>query len=171
MEKSDLFASENTAFSATASDCALADGFDRSNLSSRAVVVKREALRNAVSGTFSSLLCMFALSSVIGIDITSVYPEDTGKETVYSRFLNGKISPKAAHRFSSKVSPDIQLILLWSIDGITVLPGLDSTLRPNHFVPLVLSKIKKISKPNHQTKITDLLKPTNYEKVILEGMI
>ena len=171
MKKSDLFASENTAFSATASDGALADGFDRSNPSSRAVVVKREALRNAVSGTFSFFLCMFALSSVIGIDITSVYPEDTGKETVYSRFLNGKISPKAAHKlFSSKVSPDIQLILLWSIDGITVLPGLDSTFRPNHFVPLVLSKIK-ISKPNHQTKITDLLKPTNYEKVILEGMI
>ena len=130
----------------------------------------------------SALATALALSSVIGIDITSVYPEDTGKETVYSRFLNGKISPEAAHKlFSSKVSPDIGLILLWSIDGITVLPGLDSTFRPNHFVLLVLSKIKKISKPEikpqgqmikqHQSKIADLLKPTNYEKVILEGMI
>ena len=65
MQKSHLFASENTAFSATASDGALADGFDRSNLSSRAAVVKREAPRNAVSGTFSSLLCMFALSRAV----------------------------------------------------------------------------------------------------------
>ena len=42
-EKSHVFQSENTAFSATESDAALADGYDRKDPSSRVEVVKREA--------------------------------------------------------------------------------------------------------------------------------
>ena len=42
-DKSDLFVSENTAFLAAASYSALADGYERNNPSSTAVVVRREA--------------------------------------------------------------------------------------------------------------------------------
>jgi hypothetical protein len=98
------FNSENTAFSATASDSALADGYDRHNASSRVAVVKREAIRNATSGAFSPLMCLFALSSVTGMPIRSVYPEKLGTVTKYSQYQNGVIHPRAEHkRFSGKV--------------------------------------------------------------------
>ena len=54
-EKSVIFSSENTAFSATASDGALVDGYVRTNPSARTAVVVQEALCNAVNNTFSSL--------------------------------------------------------------------------------------------------------------------
>ena len=85
-EKSVIFSSENTAFSATASDGALGDGYDRTNHSARTAVVLREALRNTVKNTFSSILCVFALSSVTGMDITTVYPETTGRKVSISSF-------------------------------------------------------------------------------------
>ena len=173
-EKSVIFSSENTAFSATASDGALGDGYDRTDPSTRTAVVFREALRNAVNNTFSSVLCMFALSSVTGMDITSVYPETAGKKTKNSQFLNGTISPRARHAsFTSKLVQDVQLILLWSTAGIATLPGIDTNFQPNHFVPLVqvqerdenitpkALKQKTISKV--QPKITDVLKGTRRE--------
>lgn len=51
-EKSHIFKSENTAFSATSSDSALGEGYNRKNSSSRVTVVKQEAIRNATNGTF-----------------------------------------------------------------------------------------------------------------------
>ena len=72
-EKPHVFQSENTAFSATASDAALADGYDMKDPSSRVEVVKREAIRNATSKTHASFMCLFALSSVTGMVVTSVY--------------------------------------------------------------------------------------------------
>lgn len=86
-EKSHLFYSDNTAFSATVSDDALADGFDRNDASTRTAVVRREALRTAVNGTFSSFLCMLALSSVTGMNIRTVYPEKVAEKTKYSQFM------------------------------------------------------------------------------------
>ena len=180
-EKSVIFSSENTAFSATASDGALGDGYDRTNPSARTAVVLREALRNAVNNTFSSLLCMFALSSVTGMDITTVYPETTGKETKYSQFLNGTISPRARHTsFTSKLVQDVQLILLWSTDGIATLPGIDKNFQPNHFVPLVQVQdrdenitpkaLKKKTTSKIQPKITDVFKSAGEESVS-KGML
>ena len=56
-------------------DSALAGGYDRKDASTRTVVAQQEALQNAVSGSFSSLLCMMALTSVTGMKMTTVYPE------------------------------------------------------------------------------------------------
>ena len=103
-EKSHVFQSENTAFSATASDAALADGYDRKDPSSRVEVVKREAIRNATSTTHASFMCVFALSSVTGMVVTSVYPETFQQQTKYSQFQNGTIFPQVAHdNLSSKL--------------------------------------------------------------------
>lgn len=142
-EKSHYFHNENTAFSAAVSDAALADGYDRNNPSSRMVVVKREAIRNATSGTYASLMCMLGLSSVTGMSITSVYPEIIGKETKYSQMQNGTIHPRTSHGlFESKLVQEVKLVILWSRDGINVLPGIETTFQPNHFVPLIESKTK-----------------------------
>jgi hypothetical protein len=111
-EKSHVFQSDNTAFSATASDSALGDGYDRKDSSSRVTVVKREAIRNTTARTYASLMCVFGLSSVTGMSVTSVYPEKVfglssvtgmsvtsvypekvGQETKYSQFQNGTIWP------------------------------------------------------------------------------
>ena len=46
-EKSHILKSENTAFSATLSDSALGEGYNRKNTSSRVTVVKQEAIRIA----------------------------------------------------------------------------------------------------------------------------
>jgi hypothetical protein len=172
-EKLAIFCSENTAFSATASDDALAGGYDRTNPSTRTAAVMREAMRNATNNTFSSLLCMFSLSSVTGMNITTVYPEIIGKETKYSKFLNGTISPRAAHTsISSKFVQDVQLILLWSTAGIAVLPGLDTSFKPNHFVPLVQvqqSEGNIKSKVKVQPKITDVLKSARRDTTVSKG--
>lgn len=176
-EKSAIFQTENSAFSATASDNALGNGYDRTNPSTRTSVVMREALQNAVNGTFSSLLCMFALASVTGMNIASVYLETSGEQTKYSKFLNGVIPPRAAHMsFKSHLSQDVELIILWSTDGIAILPGLDPSFKPNHFVPLVQfqpnikqneSGVKKHKK--NQPKITDIFKGTANKFVISKG--
>ena len=52
-----LFKCENTAFSASASDAALGNGYDRKDPSSRVVVVQQEAVKNLTSGTYASLIC------------------------------------------------------------------------------------------------------------------
>ena len=181
MERTQFFHSENTTFSAAVSDAALGEGYDRANPSSRAVVVQREAIRNATSGNFASLLCMLALSSVTGMDITTVYPEITGQESKYSRMQNGIIKPRISHgRFVSKVVQNVKLIILWSRDGMNVLPGVGTMFQPNHFVPLVQYKPKgqqqahhrglspkfqsKSAKGQQQRSINDLLKAPNVDK-------
>ena len=137
-EKSHVFQSENTAFSATASDAALADGYDRKDPSSRVEVVKREAIRNATSTTHASFMCVFALSSVTAMVVTSVYPETFQQQTKYSQFQNGTIFPRVAyHNLSSKLVQETKLIFMWTTHGIHVLPGISKNFQPNHFVPLV----------------------------------
>ena len=96
-ENAHTFRCENTAFSATVSDSALGDGYDRKDPSSRKLVVQREAIRNAKSGTHASFLCLLALSSVTGMSVCSVYPEKVGKENIYSKFLNGTVLPRLSH--------------------------------------------------------------------------
>ena len=166
-ENSDLFQSENTAFSASTSDAALGDGYDRKDPSSRMGVVRQEAIRNSANGTFSSLMCVFALSSVTGMSIISVYPEKMGEANKCSQFLNGKILPRIIHDcFNKKVAQPCKLILMWTSVGARCLPGLDVSFQANHFVPLVECSAKddiKTKVPKQQ-KITDLLKSQGGEK-------
>ena len=156
LDKLHVFESKNTAFSATLSDSGLGDGYDRKNPSSRVVCIKREAIRNATVGTYSLLICLFALSSVTGMSIISVYPEKLGQKTKYSQFQNGTILPRQVHNnFSDKLVQEVKLIIMWTSSGIDVLPGLSEDFQPNHFVPLVEFKAKTRSK---QPKITTLFK-------------
>lgn len=161
-EKLHVFESENTAFSATLSDSGLGDGYDRKNPSSRVVCIKREAIRNATVGTYSSLMCLFALTSVTGMSIISVYPEKLGQKTKYSEFQNGTILPRQVHNnFSGKLVQEVKLIIMWTSSGIDVLPGLSKDFQPNHFVPLVEFRPKTGSK---QPKITTLFKANSSKK-------
>ena len=173
-EKSHIFKSENTAFSATSSDSALDDGYDRKNPSSRVAVVKREAIQNATNGTFSSFMCLFALSSVTGMNVISVYPEKLGQETKYSQFQNGTISPRKSHdNFLKNLGQEVKLVFMWTTHGNLTLPGLNENFQPNHFVPLVEFTAKQGSKLKtiQQRKITELLKPegANKDNVAQEG--
>jgi hypothetical protein len=176
-DKTRFFKSENTTFSASASDAALGDGYDRKNPNSRVAVVRREAVRNATIGTFASLMCVFALSSVTGMNIISVYPEELDHETKYSQFQNGTIFPRRCHKnFSGKLAQNVKLILMWTTNGIVTLPGLSEDFQPNHFVPLLEFNIninKKIGS-SQQKKITDHF-PSHCGKkednIDLEGMV
>ena len=56
-ENAHVFRCENIAFSASVSDSAMGDGYDRKDPSSRKLVVQRETIRNAKSGTH----CFFCL--------------------------------------------------------------------------------------------------------------
>ena len=118
------FIPDNTAFtakycfSATSSDSALGEGYDRKNPSSRVTVVKQEAIRNATNGNFSCLMCLFALSSVTGLNAISVYPEKLGQETKYSQFKNGTISPrKTQNNFKKNLVQGVKLIIMWTTTG------------------------------------------------------
>lgn len=165
IQKVDLFETENTAFSTTTSDDALGEGYDKSYPSSRSKVVVLEAARNVLDGRFSSLLSMFALLSVTGMDITSVYLETIGKETKYSKFLNDLTNSRTKRSlFKSKlVNHSPKLIFLWSRSGISSLQGLDTTFLPNYFVPLISFQLSHITvgngrskAPKEQLKISDI---------------
>ena len=55
-ENAHIFRCENIAFSASVSDSALGDGYNGKDPSSRKLVVQRETIRNAKSGTHASSL-------------------------------------------------------------------------------------------------------------------
>ncbi|CAB4005035.1 Hypothetical predicted protein [Paramuricea clavata] len=121
-EKSHVFQADNTAFSATASDSALGDGYNRKDPSSRVTVVKREAIRNTTGGTYASLMCVFDLSTGMGV----------------ISFQNGTIWPRLFHNnIKTKLVQEAKLILMWITHGIHILPGMSKDFQPNHFVPLV----------------------------------
>ena len=129
------------------------------------MVVKREAIRNASSGTFASFMCVFALSSVVGMPITSVYPEKMTK-TKYSQFQNGTVLPRLPHNmFKNRLVQDVKLILMWTTDGILTLPGINKDFQPNHFVPLV-EFIDKHKKSQQQSLITDLFTTKSLQKEV-----
>ena len=146
-DKSHFLKSENTAFTASASDAALGEGYERKNPNSRVVVVRREAVRNSTIGTFASLMYVFALSSVTGMNIISVYPEELDQETKFSQFQNGTVFPRKRHRnFLGKLVQHVKIILMWTTDGIFTLPELSEDFQPNHFVPLVEFNPKNVNK-------------------------
>ena len=172
-----MFRCENTAFSATVSDSALGDGYDRKDPSSRKLVVQREAIRNAKSGTHASFLCLLALSSVTGMSVCSVYPEKLGKENIYSKFLNGTVLPRLSHNnIRDKLVQACNLVLMWTTHGIVSMPGMNENFQPNHFVPLVDFVANDGNrKKNKQQKITDMFKAKSVKQesnpnIISEGM-
>ena len=54
-----------------------------------------------------SLMCLFTLSSVTGMNAISIYPEKLGQETKYSQFQNGTISP-----CSRNLVQEVELIII-----------------------------------------------------------
>ena len=51
--------------------------------SAKACLVERESVRNSIYGMFSSLMCLLGLSSVVGMAIVSIYPEEVARECKY----------------------------------------------------------------------------------------
>ena len=142
-------------------------GYDRKDPSSRVTVIKREAIRNTTGGTYASLMCVFGLSLVTGMSVTSVYLEKVGQETKYLQFQNGTIWPRLFHNnLKSKLVQEAKLILMWTTRGIHILPGMNKDFQPNHFVPLVefIAQCAEKKKLPQQQKITDLFRSESVQK-------
>ena len=90
-------------------------------------LVKQEAILNCNDKKWSSFLCILGLSSVLGRNIHTYYP-DCGEER-YKVFLNGIVKP----RLPTKEALD-DLHILFCYEG-RIKPG--DTFQPNHFVPLL----------------------------------
>ena len=104
-------------------------------LSTNLLRVKQYIMLFPVPGNYAPLMCMLGLSSVIGKEIISVYPENEGLETKYSWIGSGTIKPRSAH---TKFDTKQKIIIMWSKAGSSsFLSGVDEDFKPNHFVPLV----------------------------------
>ena len=138
-ENASIFKKKNTAFTATISNQALGNGYNRSDDSSKIDVVQREAIRISVPCNYASLMCIFALSSVSGREIYSVYPEIQGQGTKYSNFSNGMIKPRVSHsKLSTNFNKETKLCIMWTISGSNnFIPGISREFQPNHFVPIM----------------------------------
>ena len=77
-ENAHIFRCEIIAFSVSVLDSTLGDGYDRKDPSSRKLVVQRETIWNAKSGTHASFLCLLALLSVTWCECFSV-PRKVGE--------------------------------------------------------------------------------------------
>ena len=116
-------------------------------------------------------MCLFALSSVTGMNVISVNPEKLGQETKYLQFQNGTISLRKTHeQLQKNLVQEVKLIIMWTTIGNITLPGLVENFQPNHFVPLVEFLAKAGSKTVQQLKIIELFKPECVEKVACAGM-
>ena len=132
-EKATKFKSYNTTLSLSLSDKVL-NGYDPKIQGSQHKLIESQAIYNAVPGNYAPLMCMLGLSSVIGKEIISVYPENEGFETKYSWIGNGTIKPRSAH---TKFDIKQKIIIMWSKAGSSsFLSGVDEDFKPNHFVPL-----------------------------------
>ena len=97
--------------------------------------IERVASATCLKKSWSSMIHMFALSSVLDRVIWSVYPE-TNK--AIRPLYHGEIKP-LEHQDNASISP---IYLMWSRDG-----NLDnrfgSLFEPNHFVPLIKKNIRE----------------------------
>ena len=133
-EKATQFHTYNTVLSLSLSDKIL-EGYKPKIKDSQLKLIEDQAIFNAVPGNYAPLMCMLGLSSVIGKEIISVYPENEGHETKYSWNGNGLIRPRAAH---NKLDIKQKIIIMWSKSGSSsFLSGVAKDFKPNHFVPLV----------------------------------
>ena len=110
-----------------------------------ATMIQKEALSNCRANTFSSFICMIALSSVIKKPIISHYP-DCGAN-MYKETFNTTINPRTSIK---KVSSAIHI--LWCNTNTNPGSVSNKNWRPNHFVPL----IQQISKIGAKRKISCL---------------
>ena len=146
-----FFSTVNTAFSSSVSDKGLGCGYSRDVdiiVSAEGAVIEREAVKNSIPGIFSSLMCLFGLSSVIGMDIVTIYPEEVGRANKYSNMNNGVIKPRVSHsKLHTDFCNEAKICIMWSKDGSdTFIHGDDEDFNPNHFVPLYCQSQKE--KPN-----------------------
>lgn len=93
---------------------------------SKEELVQQEAILNCCDKTWSSFLCILALSSVIRRRIFTYYP-DCG-ESRFRNLLNREIAP----RMHGSGQGDIHILFCY--EGV-VIPG--QPFKPNHFVPLI----------------------------------
>ena len=134
--------------------------YDRKDPSSRKLVVQRETIRNAKSGTHASFVCLLALLSVTLYECLFSVPRKVGEGYIYSKFLNGTVLPRVSHNnIRDKLVQGCNLVLMWTTHGILSMPGMNENFQPNHFVPLVVFVANDNNqKKNKQQKITDLFK-------------
>ena len=97
----------------------------------------REAISNCNTREWSSMICMFALSSVLKSPIKSIYPTTS---TIYSILFNGVIQPRV-----TPISEPMKHIMWTKSLSFNEIGG---TFRSNHFVPVIsrnnaLLKLKK----------------------------
>ncbi len=85
----------------------------------------REAIRNSVPFNYASLMCIFALSSVMGREIYSLYPEEIEKESKHSKLNNGVIKPRVVN---SKLSTSFNM---------NFIPAIPGDFQPNQSVPII----------------------------------
>ena len=137
IEKSQrYFPTYNTAFAAAFSDVVL-DGFYPNEKESNYKLIIRQGMHNLVPVTFSPLICMLALSSVIGKEIIVVYPEKIGEETKYSWYRNGAIMPRVNHGLLEITYNQHKIVIMWSKSGsLSFLPIVGIGFQPDHFVAL-----------------------------------
>ena len=117
----ECFSSVNNILKACVSDASINMDLVSENL------VQHEAISNCNAKSWSSFLCILALSSVIGRNIHSVYP-DFGllKEKL---LFNQVVTPRS-------ISTSSDIFVLFCREGNLSTTG---HFVPNHFVPLVLA--------------------------------
>ena len=133
--KRDIFATENSAFSACLSDSALSGGYDRRSVLSRCLTIKRQAEITSRLNSYSPLMTMLGLASVIGVDILTIQG-DYGEEDKHSRLHTGIIKPREYHdKFANSYQCELPVTLMWVRDpGSYLLKKENSKI--NHIVPL-----------------------------------
>lgn len=125
----------------------------------KADLVKQEAILNCNDKKWSSFLCILALSSVLGRNIYTYYP-DCGEER-YRLFLNCLVKPRlpTKHNFED-------LHILFCFEGC-IKPG--DTFLPNHFVPLLFysNQLKrKLQVPESKSTTSKKKTPTMPSKIL-----
>ena len=119
-------------------------------------IIHKEAIHNLKDHSWSSLMAMLALASIIERNIVSVYPGD--RSAFKPKIYNGEIYP-----LSGK-SPEKTLYILWSqINNLDVTIG---KYVPNHFVPLINETAPPLtqSKPPGLPTLKRTLPPPENEK-------
>ena len=111
-------------------------------------IVEIEGKKNAANHSWCSHMQILALSSVIGLDIKTIYPTP---ENLRDKVLSGVIKPRVS-TYDIQQKSTITIVILYSrIGDLTFSKG----FQPNHFVPLV-------------EKIGDLLSCNNGKKVMVK---
>jgi hypothetical protein len=138
----DIHLSENTQFLMSISENATKDSGTGDK--GRKLSVIKEAILNSIDRTWTSLICMLGLSSVVGVSIKSLYPRSQG----YEKIIGGIIKPRCQN-FNISTN---DLSIMWTNSGIINTP--ECKFAPNHFVPIVLGPLE-LESPSKKAKLDD----------------